>query len=95
MSLLASSPQTSPPFSRSRRRARNPIPTSPVPSSAIVTGSGVVVIGPGFPTGDHGNPPGGLGRGVVGMPLTMQLAVWHRGSGRSQPDSSDANCASA
>ena len=46
-----------------------------MPRSAIVTGSGVVVIGPVLPAGVHGIFAGQLGGGVVGMLVTMQLSV--------------------
>jgi hypothetical protein len=54
-----------------RRRAANPMPANPVPNSAIVRGSGVVVIGPPAPAGFHGMFAGHLGGGVVGMLVMM------------------------
>ena len=75
--------QFRPPFSRFRRRAAAPIPARPVPSRAIVSGSGVVVIGPVLPVG-QGRVTGVRGAGVVGMFLKMQLSVRQFGSGCSQ-----------
>ena len=71
-------------FSCFLRRLARPIPASPVPRSAIVSGSGVVVIGPLVPEGTHGRIPGEFGSGRLGMFLKMQLSVRQLGSGRSQ-----------
>jgi hypothetical protein len=78
-----------------RRRAANPMPASPVPNSAIVRGSGVVVIGPPAPAGFHGMFAGQLGGGVVGILVMMQLIVLQLTSGDSQFDNCDGSWASA
>ena len=60
-----------------------PIPARPVPRSAIVKGSGVVVTGLPFPAG-LGVNTGRRGRGLLGMFPMMQLIVRQFGSGWSQ-----------
>ena len=50
----------------------------------MVSGSGVVVMGPLFPVGAHGRIPGEFGNGRLGMFLKMQLSVRQLGSGCNQ-----------
>jgi len=61
----------------------------------MVSGSGVVVIGPLLPTGVQGMFAGQLGGGVVGILVTMQLSVRQLVVGWSQFCSWGASCASA
>lgn len=67
---------------RFRRRNATPMLARPVPSNAIVNGSGVVVTGPVEPVG-QGLGSGMRGNGRLGMFLKMQLSVRQLGSGCS------------